>query len=160
MSENKKIKIDIFCDGGSRGNPGPSASAFVIKDAAGNLREKRGKFLGTATNNEAEYQAVVFALEFLGGNPIYEQGQKEGLINFYIDSKLVVSQLNGLFKVKNSKIRILILKVRELEAELINTLKSKDINCSVVYHQIPREKNSLADRLVNEVLDEFSETQG
>jgi ribonuclease HI len=150
--------LNIYCDGGSRGNPGPSASAFVLKDGAGNLREKRGKFLGLATNNEAEYQAVILALEFLVENPICEAGQKKLSINFYLDSKLVASQINGLFKVKNSKIRLLMLRIRELETELIAKCESKSVSSSVVYHQIPREENGLADLAVNEVLDQVSKT--
>jgi ribonuclease HI len=135
--------INVFTDGGSRGNPGLSACAFVVKNDAGKILEKRGKKLGITTNNVAEYQAIIFALE-------YVLQEKEGslnnvtTINFFSDSKLVVSQLNGLYKVKDANIRNLIFDIRN---------KENEINKRIIYNLIPREKNSNADWVVNLALD-------
>jgi ribonuclease HI len=135
--------ITVFTDGGSRGNPGPSACAFISYNAQGAIQEKRGKYIGFCTNNNAEYQGVIMALDYLVQ---FKKTLKRDLIivNFYIDSRLVVSQLNGLFKVKDAGIRILIAKIREKENEL---------SVPIRYNLIPREKNYLADNLVNQTLD-------
>jgi len=141
--------INIFCDGGSRGNPGNAACAFVAKDPTGIIIHKAGKFLGVATNNQAEYQAVIFALEWLssvGADPCVRPQQYTD-IHFHLDSILVVSQINGLFKIKNSGLRNLLFKIRQLESEI----KGK-----IIYSQIPREKNYEADLLVNQTLDNLS----
>ncbi len=127
--------LKIFCDGGSRGNPGPAACAYIIYDDAGNIRQKCGKYLGTATNNEAEYWAVLEALR----HPELAEGSH---LNFYLDSLLVVNQLNGLWKIKEPRLKELFLKVKELSSSL-----------KVFYSYIPREQNRPADALVNETLD-------
>lgn len=132
--------ISIYCDGGSRGNPGPAASAFIIKNPNNEIIYQNGKYLGITTNNEAEYQAVVLALEYLSKNPM----SVELKVNFYLDSVLVVSQINGIFKIKKSNLRNLLLKIRQLESE---------IKSEIVYSQIPREKNWEADLIVNQTLD-------
>ncbi|MBI4099796.1 ribonuclease HI family protein [Candidatus Microgenomates bacterium] len=137
------MKLIIFCDGGARGNPGPAAGAFVVYNDAGNLREKRGKYLGETTNNVAEYQAVIMALEWLVQNPAEA--------DFRLDSNLVVNQLNGTFKVKDAKLRELLLKVRELEAKVVLPL---------TYSYVPREKNMVADALVNQTLDNSVKLKG
>lgn len=134
----KSLKIN--CDGGARGNPGPAACAFVV---AGDLQYKCGKYLGIATNNIAEYQAVIEALAWLI-TKIQDTRYKTQEISFFLDSNLVVNQINGLFKVKDAKLRELLLKVRELEAK---------ISQSLTYSYVPREENREADRLVNETLD-------
>ncbi len=128
--------MQIFTDGGARGNPGPAAYGFVIKDEGKLLKEGFGK-IGIATNNVAEYTAVIEALKFLENN---FKGQD---LDFYIDSQLVVSQLTGKFKVKNADIRELVLKVKQLEGSFKG----------VTYTHIPREKNTQADALVNLALD-------
>jgi len=133
-------KLKVFIDGGSKGNPGPASigGAFYIDT------KKIFQFnqsIGNATNNDAEYQALIHALKEI-------KKQKEKLINdlevekieFYSDSRLLVNQINGLFKVKNGKIREYILKIRTLE---------KAINLPISYRQIPRKENKEADRLVN-----------
>ncbi len=126
------MRLKVYTDGGARGNPGPAACAFVIYDPAGNLREKRGKYLGKMTNNEAEYQGVIEALTSLA----------DPELNFYLDSQLVVSQLNGIWKVKEPRLRVLLFKIRQLE----NGRK-------ITYAYVPREQNRMADALVNETLD-------
>lgn len=124
--------IKVFTDGGARGNPGPAACAFVVFDDAGNIRQKSGKYLGVATNNEAEYQGVIEALTALADSDL----------SFFLDSKLVASQLSGLWKVKEPRIRELVAKIRILEA-----------GRNITYSHIPREENYQADLLVNETLD-------
>lgn len=134
------MQLSVFCDGGARGNPGPAAIGFVVKDDSGKVFKKRGKFIGRATNNVAEYQAVIEALTWLKSNiqPLTSN------IKFFLDSRLVVNQLNGLFKIKDNKLRQLIVKVRQLEQE---------VGGNVSYHLIERSKNQEADQLVNETLD-------
>lgn len=137
------MTLKIFTDGGSRGNPGPAAAAFVVYEGAGILREKRGKFLGTATNNEAEYWGVIEALGWLKANLTNWSNLTN--LAFFSDSQLVVNQLNGLWKIKEPRLRELLLMVREKERALAPV--------RITYLHIPREKNAAADRLVNETLD-------
>ncbi len=125
--------IKIFTDGGSRGNPGQAACAYVVFDDAGNIRQSCGKYLGVATNNEAEYQGVIEALTAL----------KDLELSFFLDSLLVVNQLNGLWKIKAPRLRELLMKGRALEN-----------NRKITYTHIPREQNTTADLLVNETLDQ------
>lgn len=132
-------KIIVNTDGGARGNPGPAASAFVVKKA-NEVIFKKGFYLGHATNNVAEYTAVLKALEWLKENNFVD---KE--IFFEIDSELVVRQLTGIYRVKNFQLRALYQKVKDLEK---NFLKG------VFYRHIFREKNLLADKIVNEKIDE------
>lgn len=130
--------MTIFTDGGSRGNPGPAASAFVAYGDAGNMREKRGIYLGTATNNVAEYRAVILALEWTK-----EKASGEDVF-FQMDSQLVAHQLNGIYKIKEENLHKLWLRIRELVGER----ESK-----VTFGYVPRERNKEADKLVNETLD-------
>jgi ribonuclease HI len=140
-----KNSLVVFTDGGARGNPGPAAIGYVIKDSSGKILCQQSKFVGQTTNNVAEYQAVIEALRWLNKKTSLDYSQ----INFFLDSKLVVNQLNGFFKVKETKMRNLIIKVRQLEREL---------GGNVIYHLIPRQKNKLADSLVNQTLNQkFSE---
>lgn len=134
-------KIRIFCDGGSRGNPGKAASAFIV-EKNGKIIKKESNFIGVATNNVAEYQAVVFALQWLAAANIQSSVSS---IDFVLDSELVVKQLNGLYKVKNEVLRNLFLTCKALE---------KKIGTRINYINVPREKNRLADFLVNERLDQ------
>ena len=139
----KKNNLVVFTDGGARGNPGPAAIGFIIKDNHGLILIEQGKYLGQATNNVAEYQAVIEALTWLKNN----FKMKETLnnqIDFFLDSNLVVNQLNGFFKIKDAKLKNLIIKVRSLE---------KEISEKIFYHFIPRQKNYHADFLVNQTLD-------
>lgn len=137
------MKINVFCDGGARGNPGPAAAGFVIKDSAGKVIKKKGKYLGRATNNVAEYQAVVAALAWLGQQA--KPASQPATYTFFLDSRLVVNQLNGLFKVKNPSLRSLVVKIRQLE---------QAVGGHINYLFIKREKNQEADQLVNLTLDQ------
>lgn len=137
-----KKTISIYCDGGARGNPGPAAIAFVVSED-GKTIYKFSKKIGHTTNNVAEYQAVIAALEWLKNSSITNQS----LINFYLDSQLVVNQLNGFFKIKDHKLRNLIINIKGLEQQ---------ISGKIFYHLISRRQNKIADALVNKVLIVFS----
>lgn len=129
--------MDIYCDGGARGNPGPAACAFVALND-GKIFYKSGKYLGLATNNVAEYSAVILALTWL-------QKQNFKDINFKLDSQLVAKQLAGLYKIKNENLRQLFLDADKLR---------KNLGAQIIFSYVPRSKNLLADKLVNEILDE------
>lgn len=129
--------IKVFCDGGSRGNPGHAAYGFVVK-VGDNIVKKEGAYIGIATNNVAEYTAIIKALDWLKNS---YSGKN---ISFFLDSQLAASQLSGLYKIKNSSIRELVLKIRSLETEF----------GQITYTHIPRVQNKEADQLVNLALDE------
>jgi len=134
-------EIVIYTDGGSRGNPGPSALGVYIQKSSGEVLARIGKYLGVATNNFAEYSAIVEGLSWALEN---KQKEKIEKISFYMDSQLAFSQLSGLYKIKNEIIRGLVFKIKNQEAE---------IAIPVFYHHIPREKNKQADFMVNLALD-------
>jgi len=129
-------KIIIYTDGGARGNPGPAAIGLVIYDENKNLIKEYSKFIGEATNNQAEYQAVIYALE-------KAKQIKAEEIDFYLDSELLVEQLNRRAKIKNFELGRAFIKIWNLSQNF------KKIN----FYYIPREKNREADRLVNITLN-------
>ena len=131
--------LKIYCDGGSRGNPGPAASAFVVEEK-GKIIFKKGTYLGSATNNVAEYRAVLEALKWLSENHL---GRSEVL--FVLDSELVTKQLSGIFKIKNENLRNYFFSIKAIE---------KNLGLKISYSAVPRAKNVLADLLVNKTLDE------
>lgn len=144
------MKYIIYTDGGARGNPGPAAIGVVIKDGKTKTLVEYGEKIGETTNNVAEYTAVISALNYLLKYLPYSEMKKitDTLeINFFLDSLLVVNQLNGLFKVKEPHLRQLLLKVHELVHQ---------IGGQVTFSHIPRAQNYLADRLVNAALDRSS----
>jgi ribonuclease HI len=135
-------KIIIHTDGGSRGNPGPAALGVAFFNERGKMLKGYGKALGVRTNNEAEYEAVVFALQkakaMFGGEKI-----KQMEFEIRSDSELIVSQLRGEYKIENEKLQPLFIKIWNLK-----------IDFGVVkFTHVSREKNRDADRLVNEALD-------
>lgn len=128
----------IHTDGGSRGNPGHSGAGAVIKDISENIVIEISEYLGIQTNNYAEYSSLLLAIE-----KCLELGINQSKIEIFMDSKLVVEQVNGRWKVKSENIKILNIKIMEL-------LKFfKEI--SIIY--IPREKNKHADLLANKAMD-------
>ncbi len=131
--------VEIFCDGGARGNPGPAAYGFVVRDESGVIKEANG-YIGVATNNVAEYTAIVEALKWLSN---HKKGED---LQFFLDSLLAASQLNGIYKVKNAKIRELLVKIRELENQF----------SKITYQHVPRDQNIEADKQVNIALDQRS----
>jgi ribonuclease HI len=132
-------KIKIYTDGGARGNPGPAGAGAVIKDEKGETIKNFSRFLGEATNNQAEYQALILGLE-----KARDLGVKE--IDCFLDSELLVNQLNHEFKVKDKDLAPLFIKVWNLSVGFRK----------VKYHHIFREDNREADRLVNEAIDRGS----
>lgn len=134
-------KIVVFTDGGSRGNPGPAALGVFIQTEDGKELASIGKRLGETTNNVAEYSAIVEAFNWLLDNKLKLAIEE---IHFYMDSQLAYSQLNGLYKIKNTQIREFILEIRQKEAEL---------GIPIAYTHIPREQNKKADFMVNQALD-------
>lgn len=136
MFYNKMKKLQIYSDGGSRGNPGLSAYGFLIFDENEKLIDFDAKLIGIATNNQAEYEGVLNAL-----NKAILIGADE--IVFFLDSELIVKQMNGEYKIKNQKIKIY--------KEKIDDLKKKLKSCK--FKHIVREKNHFADKLLNIVLN-------
>jgi ribonuclease HI/ADP-ribose pyrophosphatase YjhB (NUDIX family) len=134
---DNKTTLTIYSDGGSRGNPGPSASAYVIYQT-GKEVESGGQYIGIATNNQAEYQAVLFGLE-----AAKKYAVKGVQVHFFIDSMLVVNQMNGLYKIKNRDLWPIHQKIRELMKEFP----------SVRFTHVPRDENVAADAKVNEILN-------
>lgn len=135
----------IYCDGGSLNNPGPSASSYLIYQD-NKLLFSHSQSIGVATNNIAEYTAFVLALEKIRDHLGSPTNTKDVTITVFSDSRLLVNQVNGLFKVKNTALKEFILKIRILEQE---------IGVKIIYKNIPREKNSLADSLVKKILIRF-----
>ena len=140
-----KSKLFIYTDGGARGNPGPAAIGVVIQETSDKRQEtsrRYGEAIGNATNNVAEYKAVIFGLKkaksLLGGKKA-----EEAEIEVRADSELIVSQLNGKYKIKEESLKSLFIDVWNLKQDFK----------SVSFIHIPREKNREADILVNQALD-------
>lgn len=129
-------QIKLYADGGSRGNPGPSASGYVLMNMEDSIIFKSGVYLGVTTNNQAEYQALKYGLE-----EARKLGARE--VDVYMDSLLVINQMQGVFKVKNRDLW----PIHEAIKEIAATFKK------IKYTHVPRELNRLADAEVNEVLD-------
>ena len=134
--------LSIYCDGGARGNPGPAAAAFVV-EKNGKVVHKESKYLGRATNNEAEYAGVILGLGWTVKNITAESQE----ITFILDSELVANQLSGNFKVKNENLRNRYFTAKTLE---------KRIPTRIIYKTVSRDRNKVADFLVNKELDENS----
>jgi ribonuclease HI len=129
-------KITIYTDGASRGNPGPASIGVVIKNEAGDVIADISQAIGVATNNQAEYLAIIAGLE-----KAISLGYKNAIVK--VDSELVVMQVNGMYKIRNTNLRPLYQKVVRLTGALENVLLT----------YIPREENADADALANRALD-------
>jgi ribonuclease HI len=130
------VKLVVNVDGGARGNPGPAAIGAVVKSADGEVLEERGERIGTATNNVAEYRALLLGIE-----RARELGASE--LDLIGDSELIVRQVKGEYKVKDATLR-------ELHGEVRKALRPFE---SWSIRHVRREQNAEADRLVNQVLD-------
>ena len=130
------MRATLSTDGGSRGNPGPAAYAYVLEAEDGTVLAAHGEAIGVATNNVAEYSALVAGLE-----KAIEVGVSE--LEVISDSELMVKQMRGEYRVKNEALRDLSLQASRLAREV----------GSVSYKAVRREQNKLADQLVNEALD-------
>jgi ribonuclease HI len=139
------MKIFVFTDGASRGNPGPGSLGVVLKDEKGKEIKKYSEFLGKVTNNEAEYKALIFALKKIK-HLFGKQKIKDIDVRVNSDSELLVKQLNGEYKIKDSKIGSFFIKIWNLKVEF----------GKISFFHVPREKNKEADRLANEALDNES----
>lgn len=132
--------LNIFTDGGSRGNPGPAAIGVYVTDEKGKELYRIGKRIGQSTNNEAEYTAVLEALKWLKENFEKIFFENNAVINFFLDSQLVVNQLNGSYKIKKMQLKEMAINIKIIE---------KEINGKIIYNFLGREKNKMADFLVN-----------
>jgi ribonuclease HI len=130
------VRARLFTDGGARGNPGPAAAAYVLEAEDGTILDARGEAIGVATNNVAEYRALVAGLAKAA-----ELGLDE--LEVVSDSELLVKQMRGEYKIKNAALVDLSLEAKRYEREI----------GSVRYTAVRREHNELADRLVNDALD-------
>lgn len=130
------MKATLYTDGGARGNPGPAAYAYVLEAADGTVLDARGEAIGVATNNVAEYRALVAGLERAAQAGVSE-------LEVVSDSELVVKQMQGAYRVKNKALQQLFLEASRLARQI----------GKVRYRAVRREHNELADRLVNEALD-------
>ena len=130
------MKARLSTDGGSRGNPGPAAYGYVLETDDGTVLDARGETIGVATNNVAEYRALLAGLE-----AAIDRGVDE--LEVVSDSELLVKQMRGEYKVKNDALRELVEDAHALARRLAR----------ISYTAVRREHNELADRLVNEALD-------
>ena len=130
------MKAKLSTDGGARGNPGPAAYGYVLETEDGTVLDARGETIGVATNNVAEYRALIAGLE-----KAVELGIDE--LEVVSDSELLVKQMQGEYRVKNEALRELNDEANSLERELGR----------VRYKAVRREHNELADKLVNDALD-------
>ena len=133
------MKLIAYIDGGSRGNPGPSAAAFVLTDKDDNVLIEQGFFLGERTNNEAEYRALIELLRWLGKHKDFHKTKSDS-VHVRCDSLLLVNQVTGNWKVKEPRLKELLAQVIEL--------KNKQPFKLYIRH-VTRDKNKLADKLVN-----------
>ena len=135
-------KLIIYTDGGSRGNPGPAALGVVIQDTSGKLIKEYGEPLGVSTNNEAEYEAVIFALKKV--KALFGKDKTKTMtLEVRMDSELVMKQLTGKYKIEEEKLFPLFIKIWNLKIDF----------GAITFTHIPREKNRDADRMVNIALD-------
>ncbi len=133
------MRLIIYTDGASRGNPGHASFGFTISDENGRLLYEEGKYIGVTTNNVAEYTGVLEALKYTKK----KFGNQKLEIELYADSKLVVEQLSGRYKVKSPHLKPIIEQIKILSLELGGT----------THGHVPRSGNCEADRLANLALD-------
>jgi ribonuclease HI len=130
------MTLTIYTDGGARGNPGPAAVGVVVRDHTNTVLRRHKRYIGHATNNVAEYTAVLDALAIA-------HELDASIVHFYCDSELIVKQLRGEYRVKDATLKGLYAMVSDAAASFSR----------VVYTHIPRDKNKDADALVNAALD-------
>ena len=141
--KQKVEKLVIYTDGGSRGNPGPAALGVVFADAAGHPTKRYAKTIGTKTNNEAEYEAVLFALQ--KARALFGKAKIRTMaIEVRMDSELVARQLNAEYKIEEERLWPLFIKIWNTRLDF----------GKLTFRHVPREQNREADRLVNQALDQ------
>ena len=142
----EKDTVIVYTDGGSRGNPGEAAVGFVIKNKKGETVKSYGETIGIATNNVAEYMAVLKALQKL--KQLFGKEKTEKMIvEFRMDSELAVKQLSGKYKVENGELQKLFMQIWNLKFDF----------GPMHFTHVPREKNREADALLNQALDRTSQ---
>jgi ribonuclease HI len=137
-------KIKVYTDGGSRGNPGLAGAGVYMEDQSGQEFYRELKFLGTKTNNEAEYLAFLMAIDYLMRFELKNPGLIKS-VEFFLDSKLVVEQINRRWKIKKAELR-------QLADSSWKNLSALPYPISV--NHLLREKNTIADQLANEAMDQ------
>ena len=133
--------INVYTDGGSRGNPGPSGYGLVIYDDNQKILFKESKYLGVKTNNEAEYAGLIGALNWINDN---KDPFSISQVNFFADSQLMIRQLQGVYKVKAPTLLPLFSQAQQLLIQ---------INTPYTFQDVRREFNKLADKLANKAMD-------
>ena len=133
-------KLIIFTDGASRGNPGHASYGFTISEDGGKLIFEEGRYIGIDTNNVAEYTAVLEAFRWIKDNL---PAGRQVSIKLFADSKLVAEQLSGKWKIKNANLKLIFEKIKTIEDQFER----------VTYTHVYREKNTIADSLANQALD-------
>jgi ribonuclease HI len=134
------MKYVVHTDGAARGNPGPAAIGVVVQDETGRVVYEASRCLGVSTNNEAEYLALIAALEYM-------KDLRAASVEFFLDSELVVRQLEGRYRVKEPRLQTL----HGRATMLLNAVRNYS------FTHVPREKNARADELANEALDALGE---
>lgn len=129
-------QVKLYTDGGSRGNPGPSATGYALLDQNNEVIVKKGEYIGITTNNQAEYKALLFGLK---------EAKRLGVtvVNVFMDSQLIVNQMTGAYKIRNEDLLPIYKEIKLL-------IENFD---QVTFTHVPRELNKLADSMVNEALD-------
>lgn len=140
------MNLIINTDGASRGNPGPASYGFVIKKDGAEILHQEGVAIGVATNNIAEYSAVLRAFEYVRDHYAHKGPHT---IHLLADSLLVIQQLSGRFKIKNPGLLEIFHQIKAMEMEL----------GEIYYKHVPREQNFIADRMANKALDEQSSSR-
>jgi len=138
----KLEKLIVYTDGGARGNPGPAALGVVISDAKGKLIKQYGERLGIKTNNEAEYAAVISALQKI--KALYgKEKTRKIIVEMRMDSEFVSKQLNGAYKIEEERLFPFFIKIWNLKMNF----------GKISFSHVPRAQNKDADKMVNEALD-------
>ena len=136
------MRLEVYSDGASRGNPGISAIVFMIMTEGGKLLKRYSKYVGIRTNNQAEYEALISALE--SASKLTDQE-----VACYMDSELVVKHLNGEYQVRNPKLKTLWLKVQELEQKFQRITFTNVPRTDIHIKQVDRLANQALDRVKN-----------
>ncbi len=143
MTQQTENVYKVFTDGGSRGNPGPAAFAYVIYDPNSGLVHESKQYIGPATNNQAEYQGLVAALRYIQAIDLIDGAS----VVCYSDSQLMVRQINGQYRMKNEELKQWLDEIQMLRSRM---------SFPITFVDIRRDQNKYADRLVNEALDEVT----
>ena len=133
------MNLIVYTDGASRGNPGPASYGYVIQEKGGALQHQEGRTLGITTNNVAEYTGVLAAFRYIKE----KMGERVQSIELRADSRLVIEQLAGRFKLKSPHLAVIFKEIKEIESQL----------APVTFKHVPRAENFIADRLANQALD-------